>query len=216
MEYDIYGKVYKRSYCDKRRNYSYMEDFLSPMWKMPVLNLEEYNSPEELFKSFVRGKVMNSPRYISCSEKRRKILELQDELIFFTLNKEQYKSEVFDSYKIIKTIEVDREFRDGDTLTYNNADYEVSYKYNSETNKHELYISYTCEVIIDYELDNRIDNLIKETNELIIKHHEDINKQIKELEKEPESFCITTPALDSKTEAQSWFTKIINKIKGVE
>jgi hypothetical protein len=215
MQYNVYGKVYKRVYGGTR-SHIYIENFLSPMQGLPILNLEDYSNSNELFEVVAGCKIgnrLNYHRYDSFDEKRRKIMELRDNLILVGLDEEKYKSEVFDSYKIIKTIESDKEFKDEDIFTYNNINYEVICKCNSETNKHELYIDYTCEIIIDYEVENKINNLVKETNELIVKHNSNIQKQIKELQEEPE---IIHKKIPIPIEEKSWFTKLINKIKDVK
>ena len=80
------------------------------------------------------------------------------------LNKDNYNSKVFEKYKLLKTIDINREFKNGDILIYNNKDYEVIYKYNSDKGTHELYIDCICELIVSMELDDKISKLIN-TNE---------------------------------------------------
>lgn len=210
MKYDVYGNVYKKTYIKE----CYFKPLDLEGFKYEI-DLAEYNDEKEFYFRLIKLTPLSNGMYSSyrCIDLRRQEIARLKECLLEEIDKKQYNSKSFVRYALIKTIDTDREFKDGDLFTYNNNDYKVIYKYNSDKDRHELYINYTCELIIDGELDNKINKLIEETNELIKNHNGDIEKQIKEIIKEPK---IIHEKIQIPIENQSWFTKLINKIKGVK
>lgn len=191
MQYDVYGKINEVSWF-------ILVDYACDMPYLLPIDVDSNKAMSNIIAVNKIERGIYSYSYFDEDEDNIKLKELKTSKINLLMN----------PHPIVKTtgnkklfdFTTDRTFRDSENLCYKGVPYPITYKYNTETNRHELYIDY----IADENDINSLDDAkvkVAELNKMI----EDFNKQRDKEIKELEEYINRT-----------WFTKLKNKLKGVK
>jgi hypothetical protein len=159
MQYDVYGKVRQEKMKLVLNNYSGTNYCIEDITPKSILCLLANNTMPYI-NYFEEDLCLQKVQQLE-SRKLNSSIPMRPEVV------------VIDN-KIITTINTDRVFRNKDEICYKNKSYPITYRYDIEKNKHEIYIDYTIEMInLNWDnikcIENEVLKLINDYNNNIDK-----------------------------------------------